>query len=174
MPKSNQFKDLKSSNNFQNFKTNAPIPFEKTRNKILKFKHRNAHSKFQLVIEPEVEPISNGNFARRLNLLLSLMSIWPPKCFGDFVNFRKAPPFLNQFEAEYLENGKSWKFTFVMQHGGLSVDNRYPKFHEILIKNQKVLGPYRVNMNGFLQTGSTGTGSWQRLIPMALLISTRI
>ena len=61
-----------------------------------------------------------------------------------------------------------------MQHGGLSVDNRYPKFHEILIKNQKVLGPYRVTMNDFLETGSTGTGSWQRLIPMALLISTRI
>ena len=35
-----------------------------------------------------------------------------------------------------------------MQHGGLSVDNSYAKFHEILIKNKRVLGPNRVNMNG--------------------------
>ena len=46
-----------------------------------------------------------------------------------------------------------------MQHVGLNVDNPYPKFQEILIKNQKVLGPYRVNMNGLLATGSVGTGS---------------
>ena len=46
-----------------------------------------------------------------------------------------------------------------MQHLGLSVDNPYSKFHEILIKNKKVLGPYKVNMNGFLETGSAGTGS---------------
>ena len=58
-----------------------------------------------------------------------------------------------------------------MQHVGLNGDNPYPKFHEILIKNQKVLGPYRVNMNGLLATGSVGTGSWQREIRMALLIA---
>ena len=61
-----------------------------------------------------------------------------------------------------------------MQHVGLSVDNPYSKFHEILIKNEKVLGPYRVYMNGFLETGSAGTGSGQRLILMALPIFTRI
>ena len=63
---------------------------------------------------------------------------------------------------------------FVMQHIGLSVDNSYSKFHEILIKNKKVLGPNRVNMNGFLETGSAWTGSWQREIPMALLIAMKI
>ena len=57
-----------------------------------------------------------------------------------------------------------------MQHVDLCVDNLYPKFHEILIENKKVLGPNSVNMNGFLQTGSVTTGSWQREIPMALLI----
>ena len=46
-----------------------------------------------------------------------------------------------------------------MQHVGLNVDNSYAKFHEILIKNKRVLGPNRVNMNGFLETGSAGTGS---------------
>ena len=46
-----------------------------------------------------------------------------------------------------------------MQHVGLSVDNLYSKFYEILIKNKNVLGPYKVNMNGFLETGSAGTGS---------------
>ena len=61
-----------------------------------------------------------------------------------------------------------------MQHVGLNVDHSYLMFYEILIKNKKVLGPYRVYMNGFLETGSAGTGSGQRLILMALLISTRI
>ena len=61
-----------------------------------------------------------------------------------------------------------------MQHVDLSVDNPYSKFHEIFIRNKKVIDPYRVNMNGFLETGSTGTGSWQRLIPMALLLTTDI
>ena len=46
-----------------------------------------------------------------------------------------------------------------MQHVDLSVDNLFPKLHEILIKNRKVLGTYRVNMNGLLETGSAGTGS---------------
>ena len=50
-------------------------------------------------------------------------------------------------------------FTFGMQHVGLSVDNSYARFHEILMKYKKVLGPYRVNMNGFLETGSAGNGS---------------
>ena len=58
-----------------------------------------------------------------------------------------------------------------MQHVDLSVDNPYSKFYEILIKNKKVLGPNRVDMNGLLETGSAGTGSWQREIPMALLIA---
>ena len=40
-----------------------------------------------------------------------------------------------------------------------------------MIKNEKVLGPYRVNINDLLATGSVGTGSWQREIPMALLIA---
>ena len=61
-----------------------------------------------------------------------------------------------------------------MQHVGLSVDNLYAKFHEILIKNKKVLGPNRVKMNDLLQTGSAGTESWQGKIPMALLISIEI
>ena len=61
-----------------------------------------------------------------------------------------------------------------MQHVGLSVDNSYAKVHEILIKNKKVLGPNRVEMNGLLQTGSAGTGSWQREIPMALLIAIKV
>ena len=61
-----------------------------------------------------------------------------------------------------------------MQHVGLSVDNPYSKFHEILIKNKKVLGPNRVDMNGLLETGSAGTGSWQREIPMALLIAIKL
>ena len=46
-----------------------------------------------------------------------------------------------------------------MQHVNLSVDNPNPKFHGILIRNQKVLGSNRVNMNGLLETGSAGTGS---------------
>ena len=46
-----------------------------------------------------------------------------------------------------------------MQHVGLSVDNPYSKFHEIQIKNKKIIDPYRVNMNGFLETGSARTGS---------------
>ena len=58
-----------------------------------------------------------------------------------------------------------------MQHVDLIVDNIFRKFHEIMIKNKKVLGPYRVNINGLLATGSVGTGSWQREIPMALLIA---
>ena len=45
-----------------------------------------------------------------------------------------------------------------MQHVD-RVDNQYPKFHEILIKNKNVLGPNRVDMNGLLETGSAGTGS---------------
>ena len=40
-----------------------------------------------------------------------------------------------------------------------------------MIKNKKVLGPYRVNINGLLATGNVGTGSSQREIPMALLIA---
>ena len=46
-----------------------------------------------------------------------------------------------------------------MQHVDLIVDNIFRKFHEIMIKNKKVLGPNRMNMNGFLETGSAGTGS---------------
>ena len=61
-----------------------------------------------------------------------------------------------------------------MQHVDLCVDNLCLKLNEILIKNKKVLGPNRVNMNGLLETGSTGTGSWQREIPMALLIAIEI
>ena len=61
-----------------------------------------------------------------------------------------------------------------MQHVGLNVDHSYLMFHEILIKNKKVLGPYRVNMNGLLETGSTRTGSWQREIPYALLIAIKV
>ena len=41
-------------------------------------------------------------------------------------------------------------------------------------KNKKVLGPNRVNMNGLLETGSGTTGNWQRLSPMALLITFEI
>ena len=58
-----------------------------------------------------------------------------------------------------------------MQHVDLNVGNIFRKFHEIMIKNKKVLGPYRVNINGLLATGSVGTGSWQREIPMALIIA---
>ena len=45
-----------------------------------------------------------------------------------------------------------------MQCVDLSVDNPYREFHEILIKNKKVLGPNRVNINGLLETGSGTTG----------------
>ena len=58
-----------------------------------------------------------------------------------------------------------------MQHVDLSVDNLYIKLHEIVITNKKVLRTCRVNMNGLLESGSAGTGSWQREIPMALLIA---
>ena len=58
-----------------------------------------------------------------------------------------------------------------MQHVDLIVDNLFRKFHEIIIKNKKVLGPYRVNINGLLATGSAGTGCCQREIPYALLIA---
>ena len=58
-----------------------------------------------------------------------------------------------------------------MQHVDLIVDNIFRKFHEIMIKNKKVLGPYRVNINGLLATGSVGTGSCQRKIPYALVIA---
>ena len=61
-----------------------------------------------------------------------------------------------------------------MQHVDLSVTNLYLKFHGILLKNKKVLGPNRVDMNGLLETGSAGTGSWQREIPMALLIAIKV
>ena len=61
-----------------------------------------------------------------------------------------------------------------MQHVGLSVDNLCAKFHSVLIRNKKVLGSNRENMNGLLETGSAGTGSWQILIFMALLICTNI
>ena len=61
-----------------------------------------------------------------------------------------------------------------MQHVGQSVENLYAKFHEILIKNKKVLGPNRMNINGFLETGSAGTGSWQREILYALLIAIKV
>ena len=46
-----------------------------------------------------------------------------------------------------------------MQHVGLSVNNLLPKFHEILIKNKKVLGPYMSKTDYLLDTGSAGTGS---------------
>ena len=46
-----------------------------------------------------------------------------------------------------------------MQHVNLIVDNLFRKFHEILIKNKKVLGPNSVYMNGLKETGSAGTGS---------------
>ena len=58
---------------------------------------------------------------------------------------------------------------FVMQHVGLSVDNLYQNVHEILIKNEKVLGPFIRNMKCFLETRNAGTGSWQRGIPMTLV-----
>ena len=61
-----------------------------------------------------------------------------------------------------------------MQHVDLSDANLYLKFHEILIKNKKVLGPNRVDMNSLLETGSAETGSWQREIPMALLIAIKV
>ena len=46
-----------------------------------------------------------------------------------------------------------------MQHVGLSFDNMYPKFHEILIENKNVLGPYMSKTNCLLDIGSAGTGS---------------
>ena len=46
-----------------------------------------------------------------------------------------------------------------MQHVGLSVNNFFQKFHEILIKTKKVLGPYMSKTNCLLDTGSAGTGS---------------
>ena len=46
-----------------------------------------------------------------------------------------------------------------MQHVDLNVDNIFRKFHEIMIKNKKVLGPYMSKTNCLLDTGSAGTGS---------------
>ena len=59
-----------------------------------------------------------------------------------------------------------------MQHVGLTVNNVFAKFHEILIKIIKVLGPYMSKTICLLETGSSGTGSWQSLILMALLLFT--
>ena len=61
-----------------------------------------------------------------------------------------------------------------MQHVGLSVNNVFKKFHEILIKNKKVIGPYMSKTICLQEAGSAGTGSWQSLILMALLLSTYI
>ena len=58
-----------------------------------------------------------------------------------------------------------------MQHVRLSVDNLCAKFHEVFIKNKKVLGPYMKNINCLLEAGSAGTGSWQREIPHALMFA---
>ena len=55
-----------------------------------------------------------------------------------------------------------------MKHVGLSVDNLHPKFHEVLIINKKVFGPYIKKTNCLLETGSNRTVSSQREIPMAL------
>ena len=60
-----------------------------------------------------------------------------------------------------------------MQHVGLSVDNLYSKFFEILLKNKKVLGPYMKNINCLLATGSAGTKSWQREITYALMFANK-
>ena len=51
-----------------------------------------------------------------------------------------------------------------MQHVGLSIDNLHPKFHEVLIKNKKVFGPYIKKTNCLLET--------EREIPMALQFPT--
>ena len=55
-----------------------------------------------------------------------------------------------------------------MQHVKLGVDNLYPKFHEVVIKNEKVPGGFMLNIKCFLKTGSTRTGRWQREIPYAV------
>ena len=58
-----------------------------------------------------------------------------------------------------------------MQHVDLSATNLFLKCHEIQIKNKKLLGPNRVDMNGLLETGSAGTGSCERKIIYGLLIA---
>ena len=40
-----------------------------------------------------------------------------------------------------------------MQHVKLGVDNLYPKFHEVVIKNEKVPGVFMWNIKCFLKTG---------------------
>ena len=61
-----------------------------------------------------------------------------------------------------------------MQHVGLSVDNLCAKFHSVLVRNKKVLGTNRKNINGLLETGSAGTGSGQILIFITLIFCTNI
>ena len=46
-----------------------------------------------------------------------------------------------------------------MQHVSLSVNNVFAKFHEILIKNKKVLEPYMSKLICLQETESAGTGS---------------
>ena len=43
-----------------------------------------------------------------------------------------------------------------------------------MIKNKTVLEPYRIDMNGFIETGSAGTGSWQVEILITLLIAIKV
>ena len=75
-----------------------------------------------------------------------------PEVFQEWVLIARSNNFIKK-------KNKENKFKFVMQHVYLIVDNIFRKFHEIMIKNKKVLGPYRVNINGLLATGSVGTGS---------------
>ena len=43
-----------------------------------------------------------------------------------------------------------------------------------MIKNKTVLEPYRIDMNGFIETGSAGTGSWKVEILITLLIAIKV
>ena len=59
----------------------------------------NPHSKIQLVIEPEVEPVATPNFVCMHHFLFPLKHnqkiIFP----DDFVDFFEAPPFFVKFGA---------------------------------------------------------------------------
>ena len=86
--------------------------------------------------------------------------------------FLKHPLFL-KFGAKYLENRKSWKFTFVMQHVGLTVNNIYPKFHKILRTFKKDRRSQREFLFFSLETGSEETGSSKAYFARYRLVSLR-
>ena len=82
-------------------------------------------------------------------------------------------PLLTKFGAKYLENLKSWKFTFVMQHVGLTVNNIYPKFYKILRTFKKDRRSQREFLFFSLETGREETGGSKAYFARYRLVSLR-